>query len=268
MRTKELFLMCILTVILISCSIPNNKSYKDVEFYSISNDSMLLKCKDLRGLAGFEIGKTTYSEALKDPNFYGHDNMDSIAVAFVSYYGLPPSSANDNSIIAVDNMTYDEQLYSEYVKMAKLASAKRLHANQYQTKLSQFNNLVLDFYKDTLVCIEYIGNDNVLYLYQSKYGNGRGKHTMYREYNFGPDKTISYIEVDTTNVLYYNKDVIVNVFERYDRISKDWYHHVVITDKHGKYKEYCSKVRNALKILKDQEKMKSNQNEKERINQV
>lgn len=69
MRTKELFLMCILTVILISCSVPNNKSYKDVEFYSISNDSMLLKCKDLRGLAGFEIGKTTYSEALKTLTF-------------------------------------------------------------------------------------------------------------------------------------------------------------------------------------------------------
>lgn len=251
-----------------SCQKSKHSHSRDVEIYSISNDSMLIKCKDLKGLTNFEIGKTTYLDALKDPNFFGHNYQDSICAAYLFYYGLPPTEVNYREDYYIDSVMYDYEFYSKYAEMTKLASAKRLHTNVYKNRYSDFNNLVLDFYKDTLVCIEYSGNDNVLYLYQNKYGNGRGKHIMSRECNIGYNNVPSINEVDTTNVIYFNKNVIVNIFETYDRISKYWYHHVMITDRHGKYKEYCKKIRSVLNALDKQEDIKSKEEEKKRINQV
>lgn len=181
------FIPILAAIILASCNNSGNAPTIVDEKYDPSIDSLYAQCENLKGLGNLQIGKTTYRQALKDK---GVKTPPILFDTYTNFYNGFWGVASD-----MDMANYVE-------KNAK--AIKQFCAGKYHIGEIEIDDVCLAFYRDTLVAVSFNCTDEILNMYISKYGNGKGSNYEY---------TYSRGEYGKDNYFFENKQYEERVWE-------------------------------------------------------
>lgn len=144
------------------------------EIYETSDDSLYIKCADLKGLGDLHIGKTLYKHLKKDKGITKY--KDFIESDFTGgFWGIQSGKDMFGGVY----FDFDLIRYIEKDKRIKQVEIGDL-GHPYQIGELKFDDIVLAFLNDTLVAIS-VGDDyyKIEQHFIDKYGIGQGYHNFY-----------------------------------------------------------------------------------------
>lgn len=192
---RLIFFLVILSFGLFSCTDPTSKNNKQVN--NVPDTVGYFAARNLKGLATFKIGETTYKEALKNikdeirkDSKKGKETNYEKMPHYTSYYAYYDDFRYDKNgnisgtyqreyfdmiIKEVESDTIEKYLKDDFLKKGNfgLPTFKSIEMNEYYIEDLELRSFELKFYKDTLYEIKCVQNEKLESGFKVKYGEGK-----------------------------------------------------------------------------------------------
>ena len=215
---------------IVSCKSSLNPYSGEELAFDQNLDSMLIRCRELRGIGNLEVNRTTFKEAVKS-NILRLQSYDQKS----NFWNFSLWGVRDDGI-------------SKYLNGSKVV--KMLHSNYYGIKVGEveIEKIALAFYRDTLVAIEFLPKlrDKMKEHYTQKYGEGKG---YYRKNSYVPND-ISRMKIDEEGRIDWWNDSISLTYYIDSHLDKQlgefWNEeYFLIADRTGRYDLFISEIAKA-----------------------
>lgn len=214
MIMKKLFLFTVLCGLMIACGQPVKAPYTEDIKWEPTDEELYASCAELKGIGEYEIGKTTFAQTLQSKGYKDNHylNFGSKSNMYNGHWGI------DFYAEGISDYKEKDKIHDFIVK--NCPDIKQIHPDGLSYKMG---DLVLDkfdmlFYKNVLVAIYFEPDSRneelILNNYVSKYGEGRGDRSYFREDNepIEDRNKLEVLQMETINKLWENEKVALTYY--------------------------------------------------------